>query len=104
MALLEGRIIGRIVKEHLGHYHTVLGPSPVVTVYRQGFSYTDLSDFTHWDDRLTDDEISCICGLYCCYTGRKNLSYFYLSFIDTVTRQWLSDVGSFMVADFHALE
>ena len=71
MALLEGRIIGQIAKEHLGHDHAVLGPSPVVTIYRQGFYYMDSSCFMHWDDRLIDNEISCICCLYCCYTGKK---------------------------------
>ena len=84
-ALLEGGIISRIAKEHLGHDRTVLGPSSAVTVHRQGFSYTDSLGVMHWDDRLTDDEISNICGLYRCYTGKKISLYFYPSFIETVT-------------------
>ena len=83
--MLEGGIIGRIAKEHLGHDRAVLGPSSAVTVHRQGFSYTDSLGVTHWDDRLTDDEISNICGSYCCYTGKKISLYFYPSFIETVT-------------------
>jgi hypothetical protein len=69
-ALLEGGIIGRIAKEHLGHDRAVHGPSTAVTVHRQGFSFRDSAGITYWDDRLTDDEINNICGLYRCYTGK----------------------------------
>jgi len=71
-ALLEGGIIGRIAKEHLGHDRAVLGPSPAVTIHRQGFSFVDSTGTTYWDDRLTGDEILSICGSYRCYTGKKN--------------------------------
>lgn len=77
-ALLEGGIIGRIAKEHLGHDCAALGPSSAVTVHRQGFSFTDAAGITYWDDRLTDDEIHLICGLYHCYTGKKPLLYCHL--------------------------
>jgi hypothetical protein len=81
-ALLEGGIIGRIAKEHLGHDRAALGPSTAVTVHRQGFSFY-CAGTTYWDDRLTDDEIHNICGSYRCYTGKKISLYFYRSFIDT---------------------
>jgi hypothetical protein len=83
-ALLEGGIIGRIAKEHLGHDRAVHGPSTAVTVHRQGFSFRDSAGITYWDDRLTDDEINNICGLYRCYTGNLFILYFYPSFIETV--------------------
>ena len=69
-ALLEGGIIGRIAKEHLGHDRAALGPSSAVTVHRQGFFVAD-SGTLYGDDRLTDDEIATICGMYRCYTGKK---------------------------------
>ena len=85
-ALLEGGIIGRIAKEHLGHDRAALGPSPAVTIHRQGFFFVDSIGTTYWDDRLTDDEISSICGSYRCYTGKLLLLYFYPFFInETVT-------------------
>lgn len=86
-ALLEGGIIGRIAKEHLGRDCAALGPSSAVTVHRQGLSFTDLAGTTYWDDKLTDDEIHNICGLYRRYTG-KNSFIIHLSiflFIDIVT-------------------
>ncbi|KAF8805350.1 hypothetical protein BYT27DRAFT_7193104, partial [Phlegmacium glaucopus] len=67
-ALLEGGLIGRIAKEHLGHDCAALGPSSAVTVHRQGFSFTDKAGITYWDDKLMDNEILTICGLYHCYT------------------------------------
>jgi len=68
-ALLEGGIVGRIAKEHLGHDRAALGPSTAVTVHRHGFSFADSSGTTYWDDKLTDEEIRNICGSYRCYTG-----------------------------------
>jgi len=79
-ALLEGGLIGRLAKEHLGHHSAALGPSSAVTQRRQGFSFTDADDITYWDDRLTDDEIHLICGMYHCYTGNI-FSYFHLCFL-----------------------
>ena len=70
-ALLEGGIVGRIAKEHLGHDCAALGPSSAVTVHRNGFSLMD-AGVTYWDDKLTDDEIHIICGLYYCYTGMRH--------------------------------
>jgi hypothetical protein len=84
-ALLQGGIIGRIAKEHLGHDRGAFGPSSAITVHREGFSFVDSAGTTYWDDRLTDDEILSICGLYHCYTGKKDSLYFYSSFIDAVT-------------------
>jgi hypothetical protein len=83
-ALLQGGIIGRIAKEHLGHDSAALGPSSAITVHRQGFSFTDSAGTTYWDDKLMDDEIRNISGSYRCYTGKKDSLYFYSSFIDTV--------------------
>jgi hypothetical protein len=83
-ALLEGGIISRIAKEHLGHDCAALGPSPAVTVRYQGFSFRDSAGTTYWDDKLTDDEILIICGLYRCYTGRCFSLYSYPSVIDFV--------------------
>ena len=83
-ALLEGGIIGRIAKEHLGHDSAALGPSSAITVHRQGFSFTDSAGTTYWDDRLTNDEILNICGLYRCYTGKK-IIILPITLIDTVT-------------------
>jgi hypothetical protein len=80
-ALLEGGIISRIAREHIGHDRAVIGPSTAVTVHRQGFSFTDSTGVTYWDDKLTDDEIGSICGLYRCYTGKKNSLYFYPSLL-----------------------
>jgi hypothetical protein len=77
-ALLEGGIIGRIAKEHLGHDCAALGPSSAVTVHGRGFSFTNAAGVTYWDDRLTDDEIHLICGLYRCYTGITPIIYFHL--------------------------
>jgi hypothetical protein len=68
-ALLEGGLIGRLAKEHLGHHSAALGPSSAVTQRRQGFSFTAADDITYWDVGLTDDEIHLICGMYHCYTG-----------------------------------
>ncbi|KAF8817375.1 hypothetical protein BYT27DRAFT_7198902 [Phlegmacium glaucopus] len=68
-ALLEGGLVGRIAKEHLSHDSAALGPSSAVTVHRQGFSFMDKAGIVYWDDKLTDDEILTICGLYRCYTG-----------------------------------
>src|SRR5271154_4432082 len=68
-ALLEGGIVGRIAKEHLGHDCAALGPSSAVTVRRDGFSFEDGTNGTCWDDALSKEEIHIICGLYCCYTG-----------------------------------
>ena len=79
-ALLEGGIIGRIAKEHLGHDSAALGPSSAITVHRQGFSFTDSAGTTYWDDKLTDNEILIICGLYHCYTGKTLSLYFYPPF------------------------
>jgi hypothetical protein len=75
-ALLEGGIVGRIAKEHLGHDSAALGPSSAVTIHRQGFSFTDAAGVTYWDDRLTDNEICMICGVYHCYTGMMPLPNF----------------------------
>jgi hypothetical protein len=83
-ALLEGGLIGRIAKEHLGHHSAALGPSSAVTNHRQGFSVTDTPGITYWDDRLTDDEIHLICGMYHCYTGTY-LIFLFISFTDTIT-------------------
>ena len=69
MQLLEGGIIGQIAKEHLGHDSMALGPSTTVTIHHQGFSFTDAASVIYWDDKLTDDEIHMICGVYHCYTG-----------------------------------
>ena len=74
-ALLEGGIIGWIAKEHLGHDSVALGSSSAVTIHHQGFSFTDAAGITYWDDRLTDDEICMICGVYC-YTGIMPLPNF----------------------------
>src|SRR5271156_3065774 len=68
-ALLEGGIVGRIAKEHLGHDCAALGPSSAVTVRRDGFSFEDGTNGTCWDDALSKEEIHIICGLYRCYTG-----------------------------------
>jgi hypothetical protein len=85
-ALLQGGIIGRIAKEHLGHDSAALGPSSAVTAYRQGFSFTDSAGTMYWDDKLTDDEILIICGLYRCYTGKTLSLYLYSHlFIDIFT-------------------
>jgi hypothetical protein len=73
-ALLEGGLIARIAKEHLGHHSAALGPSSAVTTHRQGFDFTDEAGITYWDDRLTEDEMNLICGMYHCYTG----TYFHI--------------------------
>jgi hypothetical protein len=84
VALLEGGLIGQIAKEHLGHHSAALGPSSAVTNHRQGFSVMDTAGITYWDDRLTDDEIHLICGMYHCYTGTY-LIFLFISFTDTIT-------------------
>ena len=68
-ALLAGGIVGRIAKEHLGHDCAALGPSSLVMVRRDGFSFEDGTNGTYWDDALSKEEIHIICGLYRCYTG-----------------------------------
>jgi hypothetical protein len=72
-ALLEGGIVGRIAKEHLGHDCAALGPSSAVTVRRDGFSFEDATNGTYWDDALSKEEIHIVCGLYRCYTGMTPL-------------------------------
>jgi hypothetical protein len=83
-ALLEGGLIGRIAKEHLGYHSAALRPSSAVTNHHQGFSVTDTAGITYWDDRLTDDEIHLICRMYHCYTGTY-LIFLFISFTDTIT-------------------
>ena len=75
-ALLEGGIIGRIAKEHLGHNSVALGPSTAVTVHRQGFLFMDAAGVIYWDDKLMDGEIHMICSVYHCYTGMTPLPNF----------------------------
>ncbi|KAF8815862.1 hypothetical protein BYT27DRAFT_7078749 [Phlegmacium glaucopus] len=71
-ALLEGGLVDKNCKNHayadLNHITVTLGSS-AVTVHCQGFSFTDKVGIIYWDDKLMDDEILTIWGLYHCYTG-----------------------------------
>ena len=71
-ALLWGRIIGCLAKEHLALESACLGPSFSVTVHCIGFNIT-IDDIKYWDDQLTDTEIDVICGLHRCYTGMQHI-------------------------------
>ena len=84
-ALLEGGLIGRIAKEHLGHHSAALGPSSAVTNHCRGLSFTDTAGITYWDDRLTDNEIHLICRMYCCYTGIHIFIFSFIFFTDIIT-------------------
>lgn len=68
-ALLYGGVMWRLALEHIGAESAVLGPS--VSVLDNG-----LGDIVHvegvgfvGDDKLTDDELAIICGLYHVSTG-----------------------------------
>jgi len=68
-ALLQGGIIGRIAREHIGLESATLGPSSAVTVHRLGVHLTTRDGGQFWDDDLTENEIGIICGVYRCFTG-----------------------------------
>lgn len=81
-ALLEGRIVGQIAKEHLGHDHAALGPSAAVIA-------TDFPLQIHWVPHIgtTSSQIrrSEIYAVRITATLVKNSLYFHPSFIYTFT-------------------
>ena len=76
-ALLVGGIVARIALEHLGTDAASFGPSSAVTKGLIGFTHVAQDGTIFWDDALTDDELSVICGGYRSYTGKlSTLEYF----------------------------
>lgn len=67
-AILRGGIVGRLAKECIGLDEVLSGPSSAVNLYRLGHS-VEVADTTYWDDALTDEEMSVICGMFYCHTG-----------------------------------
>lgn len=78
-ALLQGGIVGRIAKEHLGE-NVVLEISSTVANCGLGLRIRNTMG-TLWDDQLSETEIDVICGLHHCYTGMFSLHIYYMSFI-----------------------
>ncbi|CAA7265527.1 unnamed protein product [Cyclocybe aegerita] len=76
-AMLEGTvlqgsgIVGRIAREFGSKESGLQGPSIEVTVHHSGYFVPSKHDgYFYWDDDLTGEEIACLCGTYCLYTGR----------------------------------
>lgn len=67
-AILRGGIVGRLAKECIGIDDVLSGPSSAVNVYRLGHS-VEAAGAIYWDDALTEDEMSVICGMFHCHTG-----------------------------------
>ncbi|CAA7271428.1 unnamed protein product [Cyclocybe aegerita] len=66
-AMLECRpLLGRPQGKESG----LQGPSIEVTVHHSGYFVPSKHDgYFYWDDDLTGEEIACLCGTYCLYTG-----------------------------------
>ncbi|CAA7260021.1 unnamed protein product [Cyclocybe aegerita] len=70
-AILRGGIVGRIAREFGSKESGLQGPSIEVTVHHSGYFVPSKHDgYFYWDDDLTGEEIACLCGTYCLYTGR----------------------------------
>ncbi|CAA7261107.1 unnamed protein product [Cyclocybe aegerita] len=70
-AILRGGIVGRIAREFGSKESGLQGPSIEVTVHHLGYFVPSKHDgYFYWDDDLTGEEIACLCGTYCLYTGR----------------------------------
>ncbi|CAA7258811.1 unnamed protein product [Cyclocybe aegerita] len=69
-AILRGGIVGRIAREFGSKESGLQGPSIEVTVHHSGYFVPSKHDgYFYWDDDLTGEEIACLCGTYCLYTG-----------------------------------
>ncbi|CAA7258489.1 unnamed protein product [Cyclocybe aegerita] len=67
-AMLECR---RIAREFGSKESGLQGPSIKVTAHHSGYFVPSKCDgYFYWDDDLTGEEIACLCGTYCLYTGR----------------------------------
>ncbi|CAA7268107.1 unnamed protein product [Cyclocybe aegerita] len=61
----------RIAREFGSKESGLQGPSIEVTVHHSGYFVPSKHDgYFYWDDDLTGEEIACLCGTYCLYTGR----------------------------------
>ncbi|CAA7271823.1 unnamed protein product [Cyclocybe aegerita] len=70
-AILRGGIVGRIAREFGSKESGLQGPSIEVTVHHSGYFVPSKHDgYFYWDDDLTGEEIACLCGTYCLYTGK----------------------------------
>ncbi|KAJ7882171.1 hypothetical protein B0H13DRAFT_1629592 [Mycena leptocephala] len=68
-ALLYGGIIGRLARSEVSSEEVLRGPSDDVLI--DGICLWDgHSAAAYWDDRLTDEEIDLICGVYHVATGK----------------------------------
>ncbi|KAJ7655728.1 hypothetical protein DFH06DRAFT_992263 [Mycena polygramma] len=67
-ALLYGGIVGRLARSEASKEEVLRGPTANVLV--EGICLWDgRSPFAYWDDRLTEQEIDLICGVYHVATG-----------------------------------
>lgn len=72
-ALQEGGIVWRLAVEHVRFADVVEGPVDVASGLYKRF---DGETVGGWDDKLTDDELDLICGVYKIFTGEPSQLYY----------------------------
>lgn len=80
-ALLEGGIVWRLAIEHLKFDDVIGGPAELDSGLYERF---DGELVGGWDDKLTNDELDLICGVYKIFTGEPNLS----SILPLMANEW----------------
>lgn len=98
-AIQEGGIVWRLAIEHLKFDDIVGGPVDMETGLYERF---DGEAVGGWDDKLTDDELDLVCGVYKIFTGEADPDGFILVVTQGLTNQCspgnVPTVGCLLVA------
>ena len=75
-ALMRGGIVWRLTASQVSFWDIIRGPTPSVTLHRQGLT-AQYHSIELWDDDLDSTETDRICGVVHCYTG---ISLYFIRF------------------------